>query len=269
MIIDVHTHVFPDHIAVDLVPKMAADAGIKEALDGRVSSLLESMDAAGVDVSWLQPVATKPTQLQSVAKWMEEVRSDRFVTFGAFHPGYEDLPGYIRDLSARGFPGIKFHPEYQKIKPDDESLFPMYETLVEENMVVLFHAGVDIEIPTLHSTPDLFARFIERFPNLKMILAHMGGYEQWGDVARELAGCGDAVYLDTSYVLRHIPDDEFINLVRAHGVDRVVFGTDSPWESQQKDIDHLRSLPFSKEELDKILGLNAQRLLEGCGKSTG
>jgi len=268
MIIDVHTHVFPDHIALDVVPKMAAEAGIKEALDGRASSLLESMDRAGVDVSWFQPVATKPTQLESVANWMEGLRSDRFVTFGAFHPDYEDLPGYIRNISSRGFPGIKVHPEYQKIKPDDESLFPMYETLIEENMIVLFHAGLDIGIPTLHSAPDLFAGLIERFPDLKMILAHMGGYEQWEDVAKELAGRGKDVYLDTSYVLGHIPDKEFVALARAHGLDRVVFGTDSPWEDQKKEIDHLRTLPFSPDELDGILGANAKNLLNKCGKES-
>ena len=259
MIVDVHTHVFPDEIALEVVPKMAAGAGIKESIDGRLSSLVESMDEAGIEMSWLQPVATKPKQVNSINRWVESGRSERVVAFGSFHPDCENLPGLIRDLSSRGFPGVKMHPEYHTIEPDDERLFAMYEAMIEERMIVLFHAGVDIEIPTLNSTPEHFARLIDRFPDLAMILAHLGGFRQWEEVARVLIGRD--VYLDTSYVLGHLPDEDFVTMVRAHGADRVLFGTDSPWADQKGELEHLRSLPFSEKELDNICGENAARLL--------
>lgn len=259
MIIDVHTHVFPDSVALKAVPMLAAEAGIQEALDGRCTSLLNSMQSTGIDVSWLQPVATKPQQVDPINQWSEEIRSDRLVAFGAFHPGYEDLPGLIRRLSERGVPGIKIHPEYHAVAPDDEFLFPMYRAVIEAGMVILFHAGEDIGVPTLHSTPRQFAELADRFPEMTMILAHLGGFRQWNEVRKHIIG--REVYLDTSYVFGHLADDEFVDLVRSHGIDRILFGTDSPWTDQEKELNHLKQLPFSEDELKRICGINAEGLL--------
>ncbi len=264
MITDVHVHVFPDQLAAKAVPFMAAEAGIEAALSGTVADLLQSMDKAGIQISWLQPVATKPNQIESINRWHEELCSDRIVSFGAVHPDFEDLPGLIRDLSARNFPGIKFHPEYHHIEPDDERLFPMYEALIEEGMIVLFHAGYDIGIPELHSTPRHFASLNDRFPELITILAHMGGYQQWPEVEAELMGRN--VYLDTSYVFREIQDEEFLRLVEKHGQDKILYGSDSPWAGQQEDLEHLKSILPSEECIDLIFGLNAKNLLERVTK---
>ncbi len=264
MIIDVHTHIFPDKIALDVVPKMAKEAKITEALDGRLSSLLDSMKKAGIDVSWLQPVATKPQQVDKINAWMEEIRSESIVAFGAVHPEYENLSDLIHELSSRGFPGIKIHPEYHAIKPTDPKWFPLYEAVIEEKMIILFHAGYDIGIPTINSTPIQFAQLMKRYPDLMMILAHMGGFEQWDEVLNDL--CGSNAYLDTSYVFGHCSDELFMKMVERHGVDKVVFGTDSPWADQKKDIEHLKQLSFPKEELNQILGINAQQMLKKTEK---
>ncbi|HPO09879.1 MAG TPA: amidohydrolase family protein, partial [bacterium] len=60
---------------------------------------------------------------------------------------------------------------------------------------------------------------------------------------------------------RTIRDPHHVTMVRAHGADRVLFGTDSPWADQKGELEHLRSLPFSEKELDNICGENAARLL--------
>ena len=184
--IDVHAHIFPDQVALNAVPVMAKEAGIKEAIDGRLTSLSDSMDHAGIGISWIQPVATNPIQVDKINSWMESVRSERIIPFGAMHPDYSDLPGLIRDLSRRGFPGIKIHPEYQSLQPNDPNLFPMYEAVIEENMIILYHAGVDIGIPSINSTPKHFVRLIDTYPDLSLILAHMGGFQQWDDVLKHL-----------------------------------------------------------------------------------
>ena len=264
MIIDVHTHIFPDDLALTQVPKMAEAAGIEEALDGRVSSLLGSMKEAGIDVSWLQPVATRAKQVDKINGWLETVRDDSLVAFGAIHPEYNDLPGLIHDLAKRGFPGVKIHPEYQAIEPDDPRLFPMYEALIDEGMIALFHAGADIGITTISSTPIQFARLMERFPDLTSILAHLGGFQQWDAVLNDL--CGADVYLDTSYVFGHISDERFMEIVRKHGLEKILFGTDSPWAGQRETLDHLARLPLTEEELDQIHGRNADALLKRQSK---
>ncbi|MBN2329951.1 MAG: amidohydrolase [Candidatus Omnitrophica bacterium] len=266
MIIDVHTHIFPDELALKAVPKMAKEAGIQEAIDGRCASLLQSMDEAGIDKSWLQPVATKPVQVQSINTFVENLRSERLVSFGAVHPDCDDLSKLADDLAERGFPGVKIHPEYHQCRPDDPRFTPLYEALQANRMIVLFHAGYDIGIPTINSAPIDFARLKDKYPRLTLILAHMGGFQQWEEVSKDLAG--EDVYLDTSYSLGHFPDEDFVALVRKHGVHRILFGTDSPWADQKKDVDYLKSLSFSDDELKSILGENAQSLLENQHKNT-
>ena len=92
-----------------------------------------------------------------------------------------------------------------------------------------------------------------------MVLEPHGGLREWECVAEHIAGLD--VWFDTAYTLGHLPDDEFVGLVRAHGTDRVLFGSDGPWTDPVAEIAHLRSLPFSPEELDGILGENAASLL--------
>ena len=244
MIIDVHTHIFPDTIAEEAVRFLAKEANSPYFLNGKKSDLLESMQKYGITQSWLQPVATKPKQVPAINAMMKEIKAEHYpklVPFGSVHPDCADLKAIIRDLAASGIPGVKFHPEYHKINPTDSRLYPMYEALAEENMVILFHAGLDIGIPTINSTPKDFMVLIEKFPTLTMILAHMGGFKQWDEVFAVLAGT--PVYLDTSYTKGYLADDDFVRLVSIHGAEKIVFGTDSPWSDQQADVDYIH--PFA------------------------
>ena len=71
------------------------------------------------------------------------------------------------------------------------------------------------------------------------------------------------VYLDAAYCLNHqIPPDDFLRIVAAHGADKILFATDSPWHSQKLDVDFLCSLPLSNEDQDAILWRNAASLLQ-------
>jgi uncharacterized protein len=79
-------------------------------------------------------------------------------------------------------------------------------------------------------------------------------------VAELLAGRD--VWLDTSYTLGHLPDDEFVSLLRAHGSDRVLFGSDGPWTDPAVEIGRLRGLGLTGGELEAVLGGNAERLLD-------
>ena len=103
----------------------------------------------------------------------------------------------------------------------------------------------------------------------------MGGWRQWDQVEELL--CDTQVSIDTSYALGAIAplddgyyrpedlplmeEDQFMRMVRNFGADRVMFGTDSPWDDQAKALDRLRRLPLEPWELEAILGGNAQRLL--------
>lgn len=96
------------------------------------------------------------------------------------------------------------------------------------------------------------------FPQLKLAAAHLGGWRMWDDVERCLAGT--SVWLDTSFVLNHINHAQFLKIIRNHGVEKIIFGTDSPWNEQSKSVREIMSLPLQKHEMDLILGQNAAKL---------
>lgn len=259
-VVDIHTHTFPDTVAATAIPLLAREAdGAPVFYDGTVDGLVAAMDRAGIDVSVMQPVATKPSQVASINDWSAMRSSDRIVPFGAMHPAFENPENEIARMASLGLRGFKMHPEYQDFSPDEPRMRAIYGSAREHDMVVLFHAGADIARPTLRGTPAALSHVLDDFPDLRVVLAHMGGFRMWDDVERLLAGRD--VFLDTAYTLGHLPDDEFVALARAHGIEHVLFGTDGPWTDAAAELEHLSSLPFTPSELDGILGGNAEALL--------
>lgn len=258
MIIDVHTHIFPDHLAPKAVPALAAAAGVPAYLDGTLAQLLASMDRAGIDASVIAPVSTSPSQVRSINDFTASAASDRIIPFGTIHPEFDDAAAEIARMKNMGFRGVKFHPEYQVFHPDDMSIYPVYEQLERAGLMILFHAGIDIEIETLHGTPERFARVHEAFPGLTLILAHMGSFRMWDEVEEYLVGKN--VYFDTSYVFDDIEPEQFRRIVVEHGPDKILFGTDSPWTDQVEEVARLRRCGLADEVVQQILGDNAARL---------
>ncbi|HEX9093920.1 MAG TPA: amidohydrolase family protein [Coriobacteriia bacterium] len=259
-VIDIHTHAWPDSVAVKAIPALvAAGDGLAPRYDGTARGLVAEMDRSGVDVSVIQPVATKESQVVAINDWAAAQSSKRIVPFGAMHPDFADPPAEIARMASLGLRGFKMHPEYQGFAPDEDRMSAIYAAAVAHRMIVFFHAGADVVRPTVHGTPESFARVIERWPELTAVLAHLGGFREWQGVAEHIAGRD--VWLDTAYTLGYLPDDEWVALVRAHGIDRVLFGSDGPWADAGADVAHLRRLPLSAEEAAGILGLNAESLL--------
>jgi predicted TIM-barrel fold metal-dependent hydrolase len=258
MIIDVHTHTFPDALAERAVTTLAARAGIAAHTDGTNAGLRASMARAGVDLSVLMPIATKPSQVRSINAWAAEINREArgLLSFGTLHPAQDDWAAEIARLVDDGIPGIKLHPDYQDVFVDDPALLPIYRALADAGRVMLVHAGVDIGVPPpVHCSPERLARVLDAVPGLTVIAAHLGGYQQWDDVARCLLGRD--LYLDTCYTLDDLGEAAFCDIVRAHGVSRVLFGTDSPWKDQAAEVAHLQALPLTDNEKAAILGGNA------------
>jgi predicted TIM-barrel fold metal-dependent hydrolase len=259
-IIDVHTHIWPDALAPAAVSAVGAQGHIRAEYDGTIAGLKATMDRAGVEISVVLPVATKPAQVRTINDWAASLVGDpRIVPFGAMHPDFEAPAAEIARLRSLGIGGFKMHPEYQSFDPLDPKMEPIYAAAVEQGMTLFFHAGGDVAFDSVRGTPAVFAKLLDDWPELQAVLAHMGGFRQWRAVAGRLAGRD--VYFDTAYTLGHLPDDEFVALAREHGCERVLFGSDGPWTDVTEQIAHLRRLPFTPVELKDILGLNAERML--------
>jgi hypothetical protein len=261
MIIDFHTHFFPDNIAAATIAKLA---GIPEDVvcngDGTLSSLERFMDAHGVAYSVNLPVATKPEQVESINRKMTAIncRQGRVVNFGSMHPRYKNFSAEIEFLKSNGIKGIKMHPEYQEFYPDDDSLAGLYECCAKAGMMIAFHSGIDVAYTGVHGTPKRFAELLI-IKGLRIILAHMGGFRMWDEVAKHLLG--KDVYFDTAYCCE-MPDKLMRDLIFGHGPEKILFATDFPWENAENTAKKIKGLGLGAEVEKKIFFENARQLLD-------
>lgn len=260
MVIDIHTHIFADALAARAVHRLEEKGDIKAFLPGTKAGLVESMDRAGISVSVIQPVVTKPSQTETINRWAAEIRDQRILPFAGLHPDDQDYKEHLRQIKEMGFPGVKLHPDYQGFFVDEPRMFPIYEEIFKNGLILLFHAGLDIGFPPpYHGTPERIAKVLDAVPGGTVIAAHLGGHAMWDQVERHLAGRN--LYLDTSMGIEYYGGSRLVKIARMHGTDKILFGTDSPWTSQPDELERMRSLPFTPAELNGILYQNAKKLL--------
>lgn len=262
MVIDFHTHVFPDKIAERAIASLVASANgaFPPCHDGTLDGLLRNMDAFGVDISVLQPVVTKPSSFLSTNRWVADIHNEKIVAFGGLHPATDNYKRDIDTICGLGCKGIKLHPEYQNFIVDDPAMFPIYDYALSKGLILLIHAGFDPAYqPPFRSNPKMFRHVIDEMKGGTIVAAHLGGQQQWDEVENYL--CGTDLYLDTSMGFSHYPSEQFLRIVKSHGADKILFGSDSPWSRADHEISALRSLPLTEEEKDLILFQNAKRLL--------
>ena len=307
MVIDIHTHTFPDRIAAGALDTLSREAHIIPHTDGTISGLLSSMDDADIDVAVVVPVATDPSQVVKVndsslrnnEKYFDghEAGKRRVLSFGCIHPEFEDYRAELRRIAEHGIKGIKLHPVYQKCDIDDLKFLRIIDCAAENGLIVITHAGIDIGFPgVVHCSPQMCRNvwdeiegsghrlvlpgtdpLAERKPEygFKFILAHMGGWTNWDEVPELLADTG--VYLDTSFSseyiepngdgywddkdIRMMDSDQYMEIIRVFGAERILFGSDSPWTDQKKSRQFIEKLPLSESEQRLVLGGNAEKIL--------
>lgn len=261
MVIDIHTHCFSDKIAARAVRTLAQRSSLSPFTDGTVDGLKNSMTKSGVDISVVQTIATKPDQTTGINRWAYEVQDKNILCFGTIHPECTEWLSEIKWLAEMGFKGVKFHPDYQNFFVDEPRLLPIYQSLFEHGLVILFHAGIDVGLPRpYHCTPQRLVKVIDLFPGSKIVAAHMGGWRSWDDVEKYLMGRD--LYFDTSFSYSELGSEHMERIIRQHGADKILFGTDSPWTDQAMEISDIKSLNLRVEETNMILGGNAKRLLK-------
>lgn len=262
MIIDFHTHAFSEKIVEKAMANLSATSGTSPCTDGTVGGIIDRMDRSGVDKSVVLPIATKPSQHETINSWAASVKSDRICPFGSVHPFGEDALETLEKIKRAGLFGVKLHPDYQNFFVDDKKAYPVYEKCCELKLPILFHAGFDPLCPdTVHGTPRALAGIHRDFPELTLILAHLGGMYRWEQVERYVAGLDGEVYLDTAVIAGEIGEKILQRIVNKHGADRILMASDCPWDDPKNEIEMIEKLPVSDDDKEKILGKNAERLL--------
>lgn len=264
MIVDFHTHTFPDKIAAQTIAMLSEKGGIKAYREGTLSSLKESMKRAGIDCSVVLPVATAPRQVESINRLSAAENGREGVFFaGAIHPDSENIDEILDGVKAAGLFGIKIHPDYQGVYFDDERYLRIMEGAARRGLITVTHAGLDVGYPDdIHCTPSRIVNVLDSLAGVidgKLVLAHLGGYMMTDEVLERIVGRD--VYLDTAVVLECYPD-KAAAIMRAHGVGKILFATDSPWADQETYVRLMANeYGFSPEELDSIFSGNAKKIL--------
>lgn len=275
MLIDFHTHLFPDAIAGKALARLAENTRpyvsvygeTRPHTDATAAGLAASSREAGLDVSVVMPIATSPRPSETINNFAAQVDAmPGLRSFGSVHPDNPDAMKELERAASLGLKGIKLHPEYQGFYADSPACAAVVKKAAELGLWVLFHAGEDIGMPPpVHCAPAHVARLCDQAPGAKIILAHMGGYRRWAEAEALLPSMD--VYLDTSFCLPNERGewDRFARIIRTAGCGRVLFGTDSPWADQTEALaaarEFLAAYRFTGAEQAAILGGNAARIL--------
>jgi uncharacterized protein len=172
---------------------------------------------------------------------------------------------HLREMAERGARGVKLHPVVQKFEANDPRMHPVYQACTELGLTVLSHTG-----PARGGEPfaevGAFAPMLAGFPDLAVLLAHLGG-GKWQDTLDVAQAFPNAAF-DLSEIIEWLgaPNAptaaELAHLIRDIGPERVVLGSDYPWYEPAHTAELVQSLPIlSQSEKNAILGENAARIL--------
>jgi predicted TIM-barrel fold metal-dependent hydrolase len=260
-IIDFHTHAFPDALAERAMAQLLSETDeVRSFLDGKVSSLIASMDTSGIEASVLCSIATKPSQFDPIFQWSQQIASDRIVPLASVHPKDPDGVKRIHQIAQSGLKGVKMHPYYQDFYLDDPALFPLFEAIQSEGLLLTLHTGYDFAFDRIdRATPKKIWDIAKQFPDMKLITTHLGAWEQWDDVRRYLLG--KPIYMETSFSVEYLGVERVGEMLLEHPVEYILFGTDSPWTDQAETIASHKKIDLPQSAKEKYFFENAYRIL--------
>lgn len=267
MIIDFHTHIFPNTLAKSVIPSMEAQSHVKAVSSGTLEGLLQSMKKNSIDYSVVLPVVTRPSQFETVNAFAASINNtEGILSFGGIHPDNDCIPERLSYIKSLGLKGIKLHPDFQGTYIDDDRYITILKECIRLDLSCVIHAGLDVGLPIpIHCPPDRSYIMLKEVlkdckKDSKIILAHVGGHLQWRLVEELLVG--QNVYFDLAFCQDKIEQEQLIRIIKNHGSDRILFATDSPWAGQKEMADYVKSLPLNENDIQNILYKNAARLLD-------
>ena len=320
MIIDVHTHT--GHEALGDFPKdwpgeggnfayrNLVDAWLKDPEAGgddvTAEKTIKNMDELGIDKSVLLPMdfnllgrdayrmksgLMPQRSIEDVTRHfadLQKTHPDRLISFVGIdlRRGEEGLALLRKAVVDWGMKGLKLHST-SGYYPNEREYYPFYELAVDLDIPILFHCGFEFAPNRVkYADPILMDDVAVDFPELRIILAHMGGHSHgpawhWRDTAISMASIHTNIYMDVAdmqCVYAKDPVDFYQSIRRAltWAPDKVLYGTDMPWLGMlmsAKDYLEVFTTPdpallekagveFTKEEIDMLLGENAVRALK-------
>jgi len=272
MIIDCHTHIFPEEVRRDREAFCQRDEGFSSIYQSSkskivgVEELIVSMDESGIDRSvicgfpWNQPdLCSLHNQYLMESSSRYPGRLIVFVTLLFSNP---DWSGRELDQAmkggARGVGEIAFYRD-EMTSQDIQSMKPILTQMEDQGTPLLLHTNETIghSYPGKGRTPlERFYELIVSFPNLPVILGHWGGGLPFYELMPEVAKTMTRVSYDTAASPFLYSKKIYAIASKMVGVEKILFGSDFPLLSPRRYFKELEDSGLSKEDQKKILGLN-------------
>lgn len=257
-IIDSHCHIYPDKIAQKASDATGHFYDLPASLDGKISTLLEHGEKAGIEHFVVQSVATTPHQVSSINNFIASAVAEsggKFTGLGTLHPDSADMKADVEEIISLGLKGVKIHPDIQKVKIDDERMHQMYK-LCEGRLPILIHTG---DNRYDYSNPNRMLPILDQYPDLTVIGAHFGGWSIWEDATERFKSYKNFL-VDCSSSLYAISAETAKRLIHAYGVEKVLFGTDYPLWKPEEELARFMEVDLTEKEREDILYNNAYNL---------
>jgi predicted TIM-barrel fold metal-dependent hydrolase len=292
MIIDSHIHMYPPSVWADPAKwarqrdepyweALVVDTPTRKTIQGwvTVEQLIADMDAAGIDRVVMQGIyfrhhETCVAQNNWYIAWCREY-SDRLLGFATVQPlAGQSALDEIRRAVDHGLTGIgEILPYAQGHSMRDDAFLAVVELAVELDIPLCLHGAepVGSDYPGRAYTPlQDYVWLAEQYPDLKLILAHLGGLLPFYELNRNIKKAMPNVYYDTAAVPLLYRPEVYGLVVEAVGPEKILFGSDYPLLIYPRRtrlpgftdlLTELRDSGLSFEQLELVLGGNIQRLL--------
>ncbi|MDR0862829.1 MAG: amidohydrolase family protein [Oscillospiraceae bacterium] len=257
-IIDTHAHIFPAKIETVATKAIGTFYETPMSHNGSVSELLESGKRAGVTNHLVFSTATTLKQVPKINEFIiEQVAAhSEFYGAGTMFIGYEDYRFELDNLRANGVHGVKFHPDFQKFCIDEEALDPIFAYMQETGMFLITHSG---DTRYTYSHPARVASVAKRFPDMRVIAAHFGGWSCW-DVGRRELNLPN-VYFDTSSTLGFDGNENALRAFETFDNSHIFFGDDFPMWDHAEELERVRALGLGDALLEQVLHGNFEAFI--------
>ena len=282
MIIDAHVHDFSSKIVANVTKKeeMAKFLCLetKEAKERvGLASLLQRMKVCNIDSALLLPTAPARIVEKVNSEFIKKAEQNKHLyTACTLHPEFENIGKELKKLSENNIKAIKLCSFSQGFTLNSKKTFNLFNLIqnfnTEQNysfFVILDtftqahkYFGTDPENTT---SPELIQTLVKRFPGINFVAAHMAGLaDSFKNIKKHILKY-DNLFLDTSNATHTLSQVEFVELLKTHGPERIIFGTDWPWFDFKQEYELVETLSkkagFSKAQKEMVFGKNIYNLL--------
>ncbi len=259
-IIDVHCHAFPEKIAYSAANNIATYYTLPLSGDGTLDKMMELSVDVNVYKYVICSAATKAINVEHANDFIYSTVSahTNLIGLGTTHADYDNNEKEFERIVRMGLRGIKLHCDFQGFDIDTPKMDTAYRMCEKYHLPILFHIG---DPNCDHSRADKLYNVLQKFPDLTVIAAHMGGYKTKALSEKYLVGT--KVYFDCSEWDRYMSAEELCDMIRRHGVDKILFGSDYPLCTTSQTAKMLvDKAELTDDELEKIFYSNAARVFK-------